>query len=110
MLLTRPLTRSYANSRQLTDEVTRFVNSARPPLRWFCIDGSTVDEVDYSAAETLRSLHALLQEKDIRLVVAQVMEDVKAESHYNLTQLFGEDAFFDTLDDVIEAYREVPEA
>jgi len=97
----------YANSQQLTEEVTRLTSSAQPPLRWFCIDGSAVDDVDYSAAETLRALHAILQEKGIRLVVAQVMEDVKAESRYNLTQLFGEDAFFDTLDDVMKAYREV---
>jgi len=98
----------YANSQQLTEEVTRLASTASPPLRWFCFDGSAVDDVDYSAAETLRSLHAILQAKGIRLVIAQVMEDVKATSRYNLTQLFGEDAFFDTLDDVIKAYREVP--
>jgi high affinity sulfate transporter 1 len=100
----------YANSQQLTEEVTRLANSAQPPLRWFCIDGSAVDDVDYSAAETLRSLHAILQEKGIRLVIAQVMEDVKAQSRYNLLQLFGDDAFFDTLDDVIKAYRQLPGA
>jgi MFS superfamily sulfate permease-like transporter len=99
----------YANSQLLTEEVTRLTSSARPPLRWFCIDGSAVDDVDYSAAETLRSLHAILQEKGIRLVIAQVMEDLKAESHYNLAELFGEDAFFNTLDDVIKAYRQLQE-
>ena len=100
----------YANSQQLTEEVTRLANSAQPPLRWFCIDGSAVDDVDYSAAETLRSLHAILQEKGIRLVIAQVMEDVKAQSRYNLLQLFGDDAFFDTLEDVMKAYRQLPGA
>jgi len=98
----------YANSQQLSEEVTRLANNAQPPLRWFCIDGSAVDDVDYSAAETLRALHALLQEKGIRLVVAQVMEDVRAESRYHLTQLFSDDAFYDTLDDVIKAYRQLP--
>jgi high affinity sulfate transporter 1 len=100
----------YANSQQLIEEVTRLASTAQPPLRWFCMDGSAVDDVDYTAAETLRSLHSILQAKGIRLVIAQVMEDVKAESRYNLTQLFGEDAFFDTLDDVIKAYRQMPEA
>jgi len=99
----------YANSQQLTEEVTRLANTAQPALRWFCMDGSAVDDVDFTAAETLRSLHAILQEKGIRLVISQVMEDIKAESRYNLTQLFGEDAFFDTLDDVIEAYRQLPQ-
>jgi len=61
--------------------------------------------VDYSAAETLRALHAILQAKGIRLVIAQVMEDVTAQSRYNLGQLFGNDAFFETLDDLLKAYR-----
>ncbi len=69
------------------------------------LDASAIDDVDYSAAETLRSLFASLEEKGVHLVVAQVMEDVKETSHYQLKELFGEDAFYDTLDDVLKAYR-----
>jgi len=95
----------YANVQLLSEEVTELVNSAQPPLRWFCIDASAVDDVDYSAAETLRSIFPLLKEKGVRLVVAQVMEDVKAQSRYQLGQLFGEDAFYETLADVVNDYR-----
>ena len=38
-------------------------------------------------------------------MVAQVMEDVRDKSRYELRQLFGEDAFFDTLGDVMQAYQ-----
>ena len=96
----------YANSQLLTEEITSLANKATPPLRWFCIDASAVDDVDFSAAETLRALHGILEEAGIRLVVAQVMDDVKAESRYELDQLFGKDAFFDTLGDVMNAYRQ----
>jgi len=75
-------------------------------LRWLCIDASAVDDVDFSAAETLRSIFGILKDKGIRLVVAQVMEDVKDESSYQLGQLFGEDAFYDTIENVLEAYRQ----
>jgi len=95
----------YANSEQLSEEITGLVNSADPALRWFCIDASAVDDVDYSAAETLRSIFGILKEKGIRLVVAQVLDDVREESRYKLRQLFGEDAFYDTLDDVVKDYR-----
>ena len=44
----------YANARQLSEEMTALMNTAQPPLRWFCIDASAVDDADYSAAETLR--------------------------------------------------------
>ena len=96
----------YANSQQLTEEVTGLINSAEPPLRWFCFDASAIDDVDYSAAESLRSIFGILQEKGVRLIVAQVMDDVREESRYQLHELFGEDAFYDTLDDVIKAYRQ----
>ena len=94
----------YANAQLLSEEVSELVNSAQPPLRWFCIDASAVDDVDYSAAETLRSIFPLLKEKGVRLVVAQVMEDVKALSRYQLGQLFGKDAIYETLADVVNDY------
>jgi SulP family sulfate permease len=96
----------YANAQLLSEEITGLINSAQPALRWFCIDASAVDDVDYSAAETLRSIFPLLKEKGVRLVVAQVMEDVKAQSRYQLGQLFGKDAFYDTLADVVNDYRQ----
>jgi len=96
----------YANAEQLSEEITRLAKSAEPPLRWFCIDFSAVDDIDYSAAETLRSIFGILKDKGIRLVIAEVMEDVKKESRYHLLQLFGEDAMYDTLEDVMKAYRQ----
>ena len=95
----------YANSQQLSEEVTDLVNRAKPPLRWLCLDASAVDDVDYSAAETLRAVFGLLQEKGVRLVVTHVLADVKERSRYELKQLFGEDAFYDSLHDVVNDYR-----
>ncbi len=96
----------YANAEQLSEEITSLVSGAEPPLRWLCLDASAVDDVDYTAAETLRSIYGQLQEKGIRLVVAQVLDDVREESRYKLRELFGEDAFYDTLDDVVKAYQQ----
>jgi MFS superfamily sulfate permease-like transporter len=95
----------YANAQKFSEEITELVNSADPPLRWLCLDASAVDDVDFSAAETLRSIFGILRDKGVRLVVAQVMEDVKMQSRYHLEQVFGQDAFFDTLEDVIDAYK-----
>ena len=96
----------YANSQQLSEEILHLVNTAEAPLRWFCLDASAVDDVDYSAAETLRSLYGMLKEKGIRLVVAQVLDDVKAESRYAFDRLFAEDAFYDTLEEVVRVYKQ----
>jgi hypothetical protein len=48
-----------------------------------------------------------LKGKGVRLVVAQVLADVVAESRYQLRQLSGEDAFYDTLDDVLHDFGRV---
>ena len=95
----------YANAEQLSEEITDLANNSEPPLRWLCLDASSVDDVDYSAAETLRSLFVILNNKGIRLVVAQVLDDVREQSRYDLRELFGEDAFYDTLEDVMKAYQ-----
>jgi MFS superfamily sulfate permease-like transporter len=96
----------YANARQLSEEIIDLVDHAQPPLRWFCIDASAVDDVDYSAAETLRSLFSALTEKGVRLVVAQVLDDVREQSRYEFLQLFGEDAFYDDLEKVLTAFQQ----
>src|SRR5210317_1015532 len=50
-------------SQQLSEEILHLVNAAEPPVRWFCLDASAVDDVDYSAAETLRSIYGILKGK-----------------------------------------------
>ncbi len=94
----------YANAQKLSEDVIHLVNNSKPSLRWFCIDFSTVDDIDYSAAETLRSLHNVLKEKGIRLVVAHIMDNLK-KNHYGLTELLGEEAFYAHLADVMMAYK-----
>ena len=96
----------YANCQQLSDEVSFLANASEPPLRWLCLDVSGVDDVDYSAAETLRSVHAKLKAKGIRLIVAEVMEDVKTRNHYRFRELLGNDAIYDRLEDVMKHYRQ----
>lgn len=96
----------YANSQQLFDEVTSLVKTAQPPLRCFVIDASAVDDIDYSAAETLRTLHGILKENGTRLAIVQVLDDVKSGSHYGLGELFGEDTFYCSLEDVLKDYEQ----
>jgi len=94
----------YANSQQLAEELLELATDARPTLRWLCLDASGVDDVDYTAAETLRAIHVSLKDRGVRLVVAQVLDDVKAGSRYGLSQALGDETFFSSLQDVLHAY------
>jgi high affinity sulfate transporter 1 len=96
----------YANTQQLSNELVDLVRRAQPPLRWLCIDASAVDDVDYTAAETLRSLFAIFKKQGIHLVVAQVTADVRERSRYQLLQLFGEHSYYETLGQVVQAYQQ----
>jgi high affinity sulfate transporter 1 len=96
----------YANCRQFADEIAFLTNTTEPPLRLLCLDASAIDDVDYSAAETLRSVHAMLKARGIRLVVAEEVEEIKGTARYQLRELLGEDAFYDHLEDVVKQYRQ----
>ena len=100
----------YANANLLLEQTTALMASTDPdPVRWLCIDAAGVSDVDYSAAETLRQVHEVGQEHDVRIVFVEVQTRVRVElERFNLVTTFGEDAFFDTVDDVIAAYRTQP--
>jgi len=95
----------YANAQQLSEQVVDLANGAQPPLVWFCIDASAVADVDFTAASTLRDIHGILKRQGIRLVFCNVIEAVEAElDRYELTDLFGEDAFYKSVKAVINEY------
>lgn len=94
----------YANAGVFSSQVTELVENAEPPLKWFCIEASAVDDVDYSAAETLRSLQGFLQEKGIRLVFAHMMEDLKVKIYSDLEKQVSKDAFYDSIHEVLPSF------
>lgn len=97
----------YANSELFSEEVLDLVNEAQSPISWFCIDSQAIADVDWSAGATLRQAYNVLKEKGIRVVFAEVVEDVYAElAQYGLVDLVGKDAFFDTVTAVVEAYQQ----
>lgn len=97
----------YANSQVLSDQIGELVRSAEPPLAWFCIDAVAVNDVDFTAAETLRIIYYNLAKQGVRLVWCEVVDEVRAGlDRSQLSDLFGRDAFFPTFDAVVAAYRQ----
>ena len=48
----------------------------------------------------------LAADKGVRLTLAEVLEDVKAGSRYQLALLFGEVALYSTLEEVLKDYKQ----
>jgi sulfate permease, SulP family len=97
----------YANAGWFLQQVSDLVQGAQPPLKWFGIDVSGVDDVDFTAAETLRSTYTILKDRGIQLVFAGVSEEVKAKlDRYGITDLVGEDNFFATVQELAGGYEQ----
>jgi MFS superfamily sulfate permease-like transporter len=96
----------YANANRFTEEIRQILDRPEGAPRWLCLDASGIGDVDYSAGQTLESLHGQLQERHTRLVFAEVDPSVRQElERFGIVTLVGEDAFFDTLTATAEAYR-----
>ncbi len=66
-----------------------------------------VNDVDFTAAATLRQLHQLLVAQGCRLLFAEVDDDVRAElDRSGITALVHEDAYFEALADVVAAFEQ----
>ena len=96
----------YANAELLMTQVHELARDSQPPPAWFCIDAAAVDDVDFTAAETLLSIFDLLREQRIRLVFANVADDVRSElDRSGLTERLCERSYYATVDDVLYAFR-----
>ncbi len=96
----------YANANRFTEEIRAIVKGSDSPPSWLCIDAEAITDIDYSAGETMIGVHAMIEEARPRLVFAAVEDAVKAQlDRYGITELVGEDAFFPSVDDVVEAFR-----
>jgi high affinity sulfate transporter 1 len=95
----------YANTELLLSQVTELVTEAAPPLQWFCIDAGAIDDVDYTGATALRAVQDTLKKAGVKLVFAQVSDEVRTTLEgYRLNGLLDKDAFFDSLRTVVHAY------
>jgi MFS superfamily sulfate permease-like transporter len=95
----------YANANRFAEEVRGIVEVEGSTVRRLCLDMSAVGDVDYSGAETLGEIRAELDEKSVRLVFANVTTIVRDElDRLGVTDLVGSDAYFETVEDAIDAY------
>jgi len=95
----------YANAGLLTDQMLKLVKDAQPALTWFCIDAAAVDDIDFSAAEALRSIESGLKGRGIRLVFAELSDNAKrCLDRSELSSVIGTDFFFPSIGEVVDAY------
>jgi high affinity sulfate transporter 1 len=96
----------YANVDRFSDEVRALIDKAPTPVRWFILDADAVTDIDYSAARTIRDLHAELAAKNVRVALARVSEFLRTDlDKFGINATLGEARIFDTLHEAIAASR-----
>jgi high affinity sulfate transporter 1 len=99
----------FANANRFSEEILAIAEQGEPAVRWFCIEASAIPDIDYTGAQTLRETATTLEKRRIRVVLAEVAPDVRAElDRYDLRDVIENDAYYETAADVIEAYRSTP--
>ena len=96
----------YANANRFVDDVQAVFTSAPDPVRWLVIDCSSVTDIDYSAAISLKGLidyvHANNAQFGIMGADPGLLQTMK---NLGLTDDFTRHRIFNDFKDVVEAYR-----
>jgi SulP family sulfate permease len=88
----------YANADRLAAEIRMLTDPPPVGLRLFCIDFSCVDDIDFTALETLRSIRAELASRQIDLLFVHMLDDPDARSRAQLIAAFGAEKVLLTID------------
>jgi MFS superfamily sulfate permease-like transporter len=68
----------YANVERLADEIRELTDGDDPP-RWFVLDASSIDDIDFTGGKTLLEIEQELTEQGVHLVLANVRDPVQRE-------------------------------
>ncbi len=96
----------YANAQKFVDETLELTKPTTVPTRWLCVDCAAIDDVDFTAGAMLTQVTHSLQERNVRLVLANVTEHVRAElDRSGITHLVGTNAYFVDLEEVLGTFQ-----
>jgi MFS superfamily sulfate permease-like transporter len=95
----------FANSARFEEQVSGLAEPDGKPVKWLCVDAVGIGEVDYTGGETLIQVSNELKERGVRFVLAGVGDPIrKVLDTAGVTAAVGEDAYFSSVVDVLEAY------
>lgn len=95
----------FANEDRFAEEIIDLAIK-NGSLKWFCISATNIGDIDFTSAETLKKVYIQLQKLDITLVLSEVVQPVMSElDRDGITQMIGKDHIFESVQDVIEAYK-----
>ncbi len=97
----------YANANRFVDAVESVVSSAPDPVRWLVLDCSSVTDIDYSAAISVKGLIDYVHVHNAHFGIMGADPALLTSMRtLGLTEDFTQDRIFADLDEVIAAYQQ----
>jgi len=98
----------FANAEEFADRVRRAIASSPTPVRWVVVAAEPVTDLDTTAADLLWELEEELAAQGVDLRFAEVKDPVKDRlKRYGLFERFGDDHFYPTVGEAVNAYVEM---
>jgi high affinity sulfate transporter 1 len=98
----------FANAEEFADRVRRAIASSPTPVRWVVVAAEPVTDLDTTAADVLWELEEELAAQGVDLRFAEVKDPVKDRlKRYGLFERFGDDHFYPTVGEAVNAYVEM---
>ncbi|WP_321419510.1 SulP family inorganic anion transporter [uncultured Methanomethylovorans sp.] len=95
----------FANESRFMEEIIALAKEYGG-LKWFCISATNIEDIDFTSIEALKNVFTQLQQMNITLVLSEVVQPVMNElDRDGITAMIGKDHIFESVQDVIEAYR-----
>jgi len=94
----------YANANRFNEEILELVGEGAPDVRALVLDAGSIFDIDYSGGETVKQAFNELHDRGVRLVISDISPSARVElDRYGVTELIGEDAYFETSGDALAA-------
>jgi high affinity sulfate transporter 1 len=96
----------YANAGRFTAEARRLVTESSSQVHWLAVEAGAITDIDFSAGEALKELHADLAKLGVVLALARVTEQLHKDlGRLGLVDVIGRDRIFNSRSACVEAYR-----
>ncbi len=97
----------YANEERFVSEVRALVERAPSKVRWFIVDAGAITDLDYSAAQSLRSLLEELRHRETQVWFARVTPYLRSDmERHGVAAILGDAGIFARLHEAIDATGE----
>jgi len=96
----------FANAELFSERIMEAVANSPTPVRWLVVAAEPVTSVDVTAADIVSELDDKLHASGIELCFAEMKDPVKDKlKRFGLFSRLGEQAFFATIGEAVNAYR-----